>query len=239
MADANKKKIRLSLKLKLSLLITLLIVLSVVMVGDYLLDQAKDSLRGEITKRGSTIAQHLAASGKNPLVTRDELTLSLLVRDALKDPDVAYVIVVDEDSKIVAHGDLNSIGKKYQRPGALKPLGNDTLVQSYADSAGGEIIDFAVPLEFSTVRVGALYLGFSDRSIRQTIERARGQTIWITGLMIVGGVLGAVALSIVLTRPLLTLAQGTKTIAAGSFDVVLPVSSRDEIGDLTVSFNEM
>ena len=62
------------------------------------------------------------------------------------------------------------------------------LVQSYDDTDGGEIIDFAVPLEFSKVRVGALYLGFSDRSIRQTIERARNQTIWITGLMIVGGI---------------------------------------------------
>jgi len=239
MADAAKKKFRLSLKLKLSVLITLLIVLSVILVGDYLLDQAKESLRGEITKRGRTIAQQLAASAKNPLVTRDELTLSLLVRDALTDPDVAYVIVVDEDNQIVAHGELSLIGKKYQRPASLKPLANDMLVQSYDDTAGGEIIDFGVPLEFSKVRVGALYLGFSDRSIRQTIERARGQTIWITGLMIVGGVVGAIGLSIVLTRPLLTLAQGTKTIAAGSFDVVLPVTSRDEIGDLTVSFNEM
>jgi adenylate cyclase len=239
MAEADKKRFRLSLKLKLSLLITLLIVLSVLLVGDYLLDQAKTSLRDEITKRGSTIAQNLAASAKNPLVTRDELTLSLLVRDALKDQDVAYLIVVDEDGKIIAHGDLAAIGKKYQRPASLSALGNSVLVQSYNDPAGGEIIDFAVPLEFSKVRVGALYLGFSDRSIRQTIERARGQTIWITGLMIIGGIVGAVGLAIVLTRPLLKLAQGTKTIAAGNFDVVLPVASSDEIGDLTVSFNEM
>jgi len=239
MTDAGKKRFRLSLKLKLSLLITLPIVLSVILVGDYLLDQAKNSLRGEITKRGSTIAQQLTASAKNPLVTRDELTLSLLVRDALKDPDVAYVIVADEDGKIVAHGDLNAIGKKYQRPASLTALANTILVQSYNDPAGGEIIDFAVPLDFSNVRVGALYLGFSDRSIRQTIARARGQTLWITGVMIVGGVLGAVVLAILLTRPLLKLAEGTKAVAAGNFDVVLPIASRDEIGDLTESFNDM
>jgi class 3 adenylate cyclase len=239
MADPGKKRFRLSLKLKLSLLIILLIVLSVALVGDYLLDQAKNSLSGEITKRGSSIAQYIAASAKNPLVTRDELTLSLLVRDAVKDPDVAYVIVADEDGKIVAHGDLSAIGKTYQRPASLPPLVNAVQVQSYKDPAGGEIIDFAVPLEFSQVRVGALYLGFSDRSIRQTIARARGQTIWITGVMIVGGVLGAVILAILLTRPLLKLAQGTKAVAAGNFDVVLPVASRDEIGDLTESFNEM
>jgi adenylate cyclase len=235
----GSQKFRLSLKVKLSLLITLLIVLSVLLVGDFLLDRAENSLTGEITKRGFTIARDLAASAKNPLVTHDELTLSLLVRDATRDEDVSYAIVADDDGKIVAHGDLNFVGKQVERPKELKPLANEMLVQTYADSSGGHIIDFAVPLEFSKVRIGALYLGFSDRAIRHTIATARNQTLWITGLMILGGIGGAVGLAIVLTKPLFKLAQGTKAIAAGSFDVTLPVSSRDEIGDLTESFNEM
>ena len=85
-------------------------------------------------------------------MTRDELTLSLLVRDALKDPDVAYVIVADEDGKIVAHGDLAAIGKKYQRSASLAPLTDTVLVRSYNDQAGGEIIDFAVPSLLTQVR---------------------------------------------------------------------------------------
>ena len=54
-----------------------------------------------------------------------------------------------------------------------------------------------------------------------------------------GGIGGAVGLAIVLTKPILKLAQGTKAIAAGSFDITLPVTTRDEIGDLTESFNDM
>jgi adenylate cyclase len=167
------------------------------------------------------------------------LTLSLLVRDALRDEDVSYATLVDDDGKIVAHGDLNMVGTQLERPTQLKPLANQMLVQTYADPKGGHIIDFAVPMEFSKVRVGALYLGFSDRSIRQTIAAARKQTLWITGLMILGGIGGAVGLAIVLTKPILKLAQGTQAIAAGSFDITLPVTSRDEIGDLTESFNDM
>jgi adenylate cyclase len=94
-------------------------------------------------------------------------------------------------------------------------------------------------MEFSKVRIGALYLGFSDRSIRQTIGDARKHSLWITGFMVLGGIGGAVGLAIVLTKPILKLAQGTKAIAAGSFDITLPVTSRDEIGDLTESFNDM
>jgi adenylate cyclase len=235
------QKFRLSLKVKLGLLITLLIVLSVLLVSDFLLERAEVRLTDEITKRGFTIARDLAASAKNPLVTHDELTLSLLVRDALRDEDVSYAILVDDDGKIVAHGDLNLVGTQVERPKALKPLADQMLVQTYADpkAKGGHIIDFAVPMEFSKVRIGALYLGFSDRSIRQTIATARQQTLWITGLMILAGIGGAVGLAIVLTRPILKLAQGTKVIAAGSFDITLPVTSRDEIGELTESFNEM
>jgi adenylate cyclase len=239
LAESANRKFRLSLKIKLSLLITLLIVLSVLLVGDFLLDEATTSLRREMTKRGLTIANNLAASGKNALVTHDELTLNLLVRDALKDEDVAYVIFTDDDGKVVAHADLNFVGKQLDRPKGLQPLANALMVQGYDDGKGGEIFDFAVPLEFSKVRLGALYLGFSDRGIRRTIARARTQTLWITGIMILGGVAGAIGLAIVLTKPIFKLAQGTKSIAAGKFDITLPVSSRDEIGDLTDSFNEM
>jgi adenylate cyclase len=237
--NPGSQKFRLSLKVKLSLLITLLIVLSVLLVSDFLLDRAENSLTAEITKRGLTIAQSLAASAKNPLVTRDELTLSLLVRDALSDEDVSYAIIADDDGKVVAHGDLNVVGKQVERPKEVKPLGNAMLVQTYADGKGGHIIDFAVPLEFSKVRVGALYLGFSDRSIRATIANARKQSLWITALMLLGGITGAVGLAIVLTKPILKLALGTQTIAAGNFDITLPVTTRDEIGDLTESFNDM
>lgn len=239
MFNPFKRKVRIPLAVKLSLLITLLIALSVLLVGDFLLERAETSLTAEITKRGYTIARDLAASAKNPLVTQDELTLSILVRDALRNEDVAYAIIADENGKIVAHGDLNQVGKQLERPAGLKPVSDQMLVQSYADSKGGHIIDIAVPMEFSKVPLGALYLGFSDRSIRQTIARARNQTLWITAVMILGGIGGAIGLAIVLTKPIHKLAQGTKAIAAGSFDIALPIAARDEIGDLTESFNDM
>jgi len=233
------QKFRLPLKVKLSLLITLLVVLSVLLVSNFLLDRAEKSLTSEITKRGFTIARDLALSARNSLVTRDDLALSLLVRDTLRDEDVSYAVIADEDGKVVADKDLNLVGKQIERPKELKPLGQEMLVQTYADAEGGHIIDFAVPMEFSKVRIGALYLGFSDRSIRQTIGDARKHSLWITGFMVLGGIGGAVGLAIVLTKPILKLAQGTKAIAAGSFDITLPVTSRDEIGDLTESFNDM
>jgi adenylate cyclase len=236
---SGPRAVRLSLKLKLSLVITLLLGVTVFLVAAVLLRQEQRTLTVQMTKRGLTIAQNLAASARQPILTNDELTLGLLVKDAMQDPDVAYVIMADPDGKIVAHRDLALVGRPLERPSELAPLGDDVLVQTYADPGEGRLIDFAVPLVFSKVRVGALYLGFSQKSIDETLARARNQTILISVVMVLAGIGGAVGLATLLSRPILRLVEGTRAIAAGDFQISLAIPSRDEIGALTESFNRM
>ncbi|MBI4527641.1 MAG: HAMP domain-containing protein [Deltaproteobacteria bacterium] len=230
---------RLSLKVKLSLLITSLLVLTVLLVSAFLLRQQQSSLTAEMIKRGLTIAQDMAASAKNPLLTNDELTLNLLVQDSMKDEDVAYVVITDQDEKILAHRDVTLIGRPLERAKELKPVNSTTVVQTYTDPKEGKLIDFGVPLEFRKVRLGAIYLGFSQKSIERKLSRSRNQTILITLAMILVGIGGAVGLSAFLSRPILRLLEGTQAIGRGNFQVALSIPSRDEIGDLTASFNQM
>ena len=58
--------IRVPLKVKLSLLITALVVLTVTLVSVFLLRQEQQSLTAEMTKRGLTIAENLAAARQDP-----------------------------------------------------------------------------------------------------------------------------------------------------------------------------
>ncbi len=227
------------LKLKLSLLITTLLALTVILVSTFLLRQQQKTLTAEITKRGRTIAQNLADGAKNPILTEDELTLNLLVQDATKDGDVAYVAIVDENGKVLAHSEVRLVGRPLPRPAGLKPLTDGMLVQSYDAEGEGDLIDFSVPLTFRDVTVGALYLGFSQRSIAIALQNARNNAILISLGMVLLGIGGAVALASFLSYPILKLMEGTRSVAAGNFAVSLPVPSRDEIGDLTRSFNQM
>jgi adenylate cyclase len=48
-----------------------------------------------------------------------------------------------------------------------------------------------------------------------------------------------VGLAALLSRPIFRLVQATGAIAAGNFNIALPVASRDELGALTESFNRM
>jgi adenylate cyclase len=237
-AQDVRPKPRLPLVAKLSLLITSLVTISVVLAGFFLLRQQQHSLTAEMTKRGLTIAQNFASSAKTPLLTNDELTLAVLVREAMTDPDVAYALVSDNDGKILAQSDPPAAEGAVMRAKNLLPVKDALLVQTFA-TGGRRIIDFAVPLVYSRVPVGALYLGFSQASIDAALGRARNEAFYITVVMIAAGIGGAVGLAALLSRPIFRLMEGTRAIASGNFNVTLPVPSRDEIGMLTESFNQM
>jgi len=232
-------RFRLPLKVKLSLLITTLVVLAVVAVGAFLLRQAQHTLTAEMTKRGLTIAENLASGAKSALLANDDLALNILVKDAIKDPDVAYVVIADEDGTVRAHSDLALIGKPLVRPPGMVGVPDEPVVRTYRAYPQGQIIDFALPMVFSQVRVGALYVGFSEKSIDAALARARNQTIVITLGIVLVGIGGAVGLATMLVRPIFRLVRGTRAIAAGNFQVAIDVTSRDELGVLTESFNRM
>ncbi|HEU5191782.1 MAG TPA: adenylate/guanylate cyclase domain-containing protein [Methylomirabilota bacterium] len=229
---------RLPLKVKLSLVIIALVFLTVSLVSAFLIRQEQLTLTAEMTKRGLTIAENLSAGAKSSLLASDELTLNVLVKDAMKDPDVAYVAIADENGTVLAHSDVGEIGKPITRPAGLEQLGSEPLVRMYKTNKG-EVIDFAMPLVFSDTPVGALYLGFSKQTITNALAHAFWRAVVITGAMVVVGVLGAIGLSNLLSRPIFRLVRGTRAIAEGDFNVALPVTSRDELGTLTESFNQM
>src|SRR6185436_5831040 len=226
------------LKLKLSLVITVVLAVTVVLLSAMLLRQQQKALTAEMVKRGLTIAQNLAASAKNPLVRDDEPTLNLLVKEAMKDPDVAYVAITDEKGRALAHSDMHLVGRPLERPERLQPLGSGLLVQTY-ESEGADVIDFSIPLSFRQVPVGALYLGVSQRANAEALIHARNKAIFVSVIMVGLGIVGAFALGWVLSRPISRLMEGTRAIKDGNYAITLHVDSRDEIGELTQSFNEM
>lgn len=230
---------RFPLRAKITILTTALLLGTVLVVTTFLLRRELASLELEMTKRGLTIANHLAAGSKNALLADDDLTLNAIVQDALKDQDIDYIIVADNEGVIQAHKDIKLVKSRVKRPAELKPIGNEPLIQSYKPSADAPVLDISMPLVYSSTRVGALYLGFSQKSILQSLAQARISAFAIAAAMIGLGIAGAIWLSMILARPIRNLVQGTQAIAKQDFNISLPVSSRDEIGDLTRSFNEM
>ncbi len=60
-----------------------------------------------------------------------------------------------------------------------------------------------------------------------------------TAIIIFFACLAAMVWSRLFVRPIRRLEQGAEQISTGNYDVLLPVETRDEFGDLSVAFNEM
>ncbi len=75
----------------------------------------------------------------------------------------------------------------------------------------------------------------SVRKLRATAGRNFGVGLGLVGLALIG----VVPMSRRITRDLEELTAGSERIAAGNWDVRVPVRSRDEVGKLALSFNRM
>jgi signal transduction histidine kinase len=82
-------------------------------------------------------------------------------------------------------------------------------------------------------------LGKQPVAIKTALAAARWRIGGMAVTSLAAGFLGAVLLARYLTRPIQTLRDGAKKIGAGSLHHRLPVTSRDELGDLAQEFNVM
>jgi len=87
--------------------------------------------------------------------------------------------------------------------------------------------------------IGVLYVGQLEEPFN-ALKRKIAYSL--LALLIFGGGLGfllSLAIARRLSRPLLDLAKSAERVAAGDTNIFLPISSQDEIGHLTATFNQM
>lgn len=139
---------------------------------------------------------------------------------AIRQRGTTLVQPVPSDSAVEAEkGRVNTtITKDY--------LGEETL-QAYAPIDGTWDPRWAIIAKITTAESFAPEAVFT-----RTVVLATSGIIFVVCLL-------SALLARVFLRPIRRLEAGVAKISAGDFDVAIPVETRDEIGDLTQSFNEM
>jgi class 3 adenylate cyclase len=105
-------------------------------------------------------------------------------------------------------------------------LGHETL-QAYAPVRLGSDLHWSIIAKIDTAEAFAPEWRFTRTLVLST-----------AGIVFVVCV-AAMLLAQLFVRPIRKLEAGAQRISAGDYDVSIPVDSRDEIGDLTLAFNEM
>ncbi|HKZ05556.1 MAG TPA: methyl-accepting chemotaxis protein [Methylomirabilota bacterium] len=198
------------------------------------------NLTDEFTSKGSAIARGLANSGVDLILTRDASTVQAQVDQVAGISGVAYVLVYDAQKTIIAHTfapfvppgliDQNLV------PGDWPQKVQEVAFKDPAGRGDRDVIDIAVPVlagQLGTVRVGM------DRAIITAAAAKAGRNLLLTfaGFAVAAALAGMVFAQRV-TRPVKHLVRVAEQVGRGDLSKLAPVESRDEIGQLAVTFND-
>jgi putative nucleotidyltransferase with HDIG domain len=230
-----------NIRTKLTLYILLLLLATVLTSYAIISRVIYDSISGEIVKRAGSISRTIAAAAGYSLLSQDLLGLdSIVFKAKSSNPDIEYIAIVDPGKKIIVHNDTNKTGERLALSESRALMAAEDSVSIY-ETAGssGNIFEIETPIIFQNKSLGSVVMGVNRSVLAAARAEIRGRIIWIFGLILALGVVSSVFLSSVLSRPVKQLASGVEEMKAGKRSRPLRVYSRDELGRLTKSFNEM
>ncbi len=106
-------------------------------------------------------------------------------------------------------------------------------------SADGRTIYVTRPVAWNSQRIGEVTLGFSLLDLRDRIARTRDTSIIVILVTSIVGAVVVFGLSFLITAPLKHLSETAGLIAGGDISLRARVSTRDEVGHLSETFNMM
>jgi len=197
-------------------------------------------LLDSLAKRGASIALSAAIPAGYSILTEDRLALdNLAAKIEASQEDIVYLAILDNDSNILAHNTLTETGSRFVTArGAPLQHGSDFTMHR-ATRDGLSSYEFQTPILFADSQVGSIIVGIDSATLQTAKDFARRRIFLISLIVLAFGTLCTFLLSKLVTTPIERLAFGVSQITAGNYHVEVKVTSRDELGELTRSFNEM
>ncbi len=149
--------------------------------------------------------------------------------------DVRYLVVLDRRGNIIAH----TFGSRF--PAEL----GKHLRRVYRHQDGVQVVETNEGRIWETVLPvlqgwnGSVAVGVADHFVRLENREFISSLLLTTFLVAVAGILFAILLSWLIARPIKELLAATNAVRRGEYTVVLDPVSHDEVGALTLAFNEM
>lgn len=218
---------------------------------DELLESAETTLRSQMTQYQDTLVY---------LLRKQDLDQAQREISALgSDVALTLAALFDDEHRAIMATSLADRGASLKSILARLPGADPLAVKREFDAAGsrmrgsvwyGENIDTlygAYPVVFDTTgsslrpnRTGVLFIVKDLSSVRQQARaELRAQMTYVIGLIIATAVLIAVAIHLLVSRRIRTLAMATTLLAKGDHDSRAPVTGGDELSELGRAFNQM
>ena len=194
------------------------------------------TLTAQLDQRGVSIARDLAARSTDLILINNTYALYGLLKDTLhNNADLRYAFVLDPNGHVLVHSFDQGFPRGLAEENTVVPTERAHAVVLLSDE--GSIHDIAVPIFDG--RAGVARVGLTEQSVRTAVDNVT-RTMLLTTLAVSLLRLGAAyLLTLILTRPILTLVDATQAVAQGDLTRRVPPWGDDEIGKLSLAFNRM
>ncbi len=236
------KKGKTSLRKKFSLIISGLICLTMLTVGLIISNEIKKPLILQMQKKGEALGSNLAATSGEALLSGDELLLGIYMDKIAEDKSILYAMILDKTGRVISHSDHEVVkGTTFKDPFCQKAveITEGTLIQHNTDSSIGDYYDIAVPILSNGTKLGIIRLGFSGKEITIAIKQIKNLIFAITVFVLILGLLISWVMVSFITKPVRVLTEGAQIIGTGNLDHKIIIPTKDEIGQLAETFNQM
>jgi methyl-accepting chemotaxis protein len=237
-----KKKMQESIQFKfLGVIFTIMIMTSLVatvMIAQNERVQLKQSLLG----KGQSLSSYIAKLSKDPLLMKDYIQLDAVVNEVNKDPEVAFSVIYDKDQKplTTTYASLNFQIPNIKSATASLPKESELPEMLAAIRKSGSVLEYTTPITIEGDTLGSVTLGMSEHQIRVQIRKTIIFVLVVN--LFVAALLGYSLYFVskkIIINPITSLTTVARQIAKGEIFQSVTVTSRDEIGKLMESFNEM
>jgi HD-GYP domain-containing protein (c-di-GMP phosphodiesterase class II) len=195
----------------------------------------------EIIKRGESVGKSVAASAGYSLVSKDLLSLDNLVFKAKSsNSDMEYVAIITQDNKAIAHSEMAMSGGIFQTTQGrkIRQSQDGTTVKELPRSSDS-IFEISCPIIFMNKPMGSVILAVNKSVLLEAQGKVRTRIFVVFGIILVLGMIASVLLASFLIKPIKELSAGVDELKKGTTKSPLKIYSHDELGKLTVNFNEM
>ena len=207
-------------------------------------------ITSQIIMRDIRIAHYLTREIQEPLLSNNELTVRLRLEDRLNDlVDAEYIFIQGEDGNVrfstfkkgIPRGllDINPLSVQEVKN---RKKASDEEVHSVKEflADGKRVYDIAVPL--LSGELGSLHLGVSLDSKRAEIAEFTKINYYVGMIILIGlgvGILIFTLLGLFLSSRIMKLREFAAKIGSGNLEGRISIKTKDELGSLAASFNEM
>ncbi len=233
----------LSFQAKLALMVNLLIVVLIVGSAFLVERRQRNAIVQEVEKRALLMAKALDSATAADLLTYNYVSIEQSVQTFSQTPDLVYAVVLDKEGNVAAHFlrdfPLRNI---LNQPAGAPTANSPTIDQVHMPGTERDTIydvNLPVTIEGSPERWGTIRLGVSLKGMHQEISRTRWQIAGFVCLSLLLGSGAATFLARRITRPIQALTRSAASVGRGDFTQRIEVTSRDELGQLSIAFNEM